>query len=657
MSVPLYLNIIPFNHKVDKIPVVFTPTETPNHIRFRGDKVPAEVHRLLDKSKPFYEQFVFASFSPEKYQMTFEVDLNIHFSIALKYYTNAIENYFLKTADAVERNFIKDNEIWIKDSTANPLFTTYKVFVVKVQFHYLTQKPQLLISYEGIAKVSKQSINDLVKKNIDPGVFNKVIYNKNIIRYRRLLDNDNFEFNNIFPIINKKLSSILRIPFEAKSSIPKYKRYHDNIVDFYNRFINTSAFKAIIDHSGKWLTIDREYTFRTSKDSNLLLFGQGHKNHTPKDGINAGPYQIKDAKLLKFFFIAHESDLGNSQSQTSTTAKLQRYLIGKEGFFSIPDKLKIPLIFDDTCNISFKNTTNPLPEVAEKIANTTFSPEYKYLGFYISPYSKEQTTETNDAVYYRIKEELLKKRVTSQVIERETIFQTNFKFSIMNIGIAVLAKLGSIPWRLDRPIDDELIVGVGAFYSKKKQSHFLGSAFCFSNDGQFKGFDSFPESDLFALSGSIREAVERFSNENKEAKRLVIHFYKRISKEEVNAILKELNEKLKLKIPVIILTINKTESRDYILFDSSYSSLMPLSGTYVRVGHNTFILCNNTRYSDAPIGSMDGHPLPIKIKISSTDEELLKDGREIGKLLDQAYQFSRMYWKSIKQQNWKKRTN
>lgn len=68
-------------------------------------------------------------------------------------------------------------------------------------------------------------------------------------------------------------------------------------------------------------------------------------------------------------------------------------------------------------------------------------------------------------------------------------------------------------------------------------------------------------------------------------------------------------------------------------------------------GYNTYLLCNNTRYSDAPIGKMDGHPLPIKIKIHSTDNEITQNTDELKKLIDQVYQFSRMYWKSVKQQN------
>lgn len=46
-----------------------------------------------------------------------------------------------------------------------------------------------------------------------------------------------------------------------------------------------------------------------------------------------------------------------------------------------------------------------------------------------------------------------------------------------------------------------------------------------------------------------------------------------------------------------------------------------------------------------------GYQFPVKIKMTSTDLELLKDPKLIDLLIDQVYQFSRMYWKSVSQQN------
>ena len=45
------------------------------------------------------------------------------------------------------------------------------------------------------------------------------------------------------------------------------------------------------------------------------------------------------------------------------------------------------------------------------------------------------------------------------------------------------------------------------------------------------------------------------------------------------------------------------------------------------------------------------YPFPTKISINSTNQELINDDKAINEIIDQVYQFSRMYWKSISQQN------
>ncbi|HQX74598.1 MAG TPA: hypothetical protein PK298_16950, partial [Chitinophagaceae bacterium] len=138
-------------------------------------------------------------------------------------------------------------------------------------------------------------------------------------------------------------------------------------------------------------------------------------------------------------------------------------------------------------------------------------------------------------IYYKIKEILLYEDVLSQVIKSEHLYKNGkpnsyFNTFLPHIEIAMLAKLGGVPWRLNRPTNNELIVGVGAFYSVTRKTRFVGSAFCFNNEGMFKGFDCFKGDDTISLAGSIREAVAKFIAVNYTASRLIIHFYKDIGK-------------------------------------------------------------------------------------------------------------------------------
>lgn len=78
---------------------------------------------------------------------------------------------------------------------------------------------------------------------------------------------------------------------------------------------------------------------------------------------------------------------------------------------------------------------------------------------------------------------------------------------------------------------------------------------------------------------------------------------------------------------------------------------MPLSGSYINIGYNKFLLFNNTRYNKNIYKSSEGFPFPIKLKIECTQPELIEDIKTVKELIDQVYQFSRMYWKSVSQQN------
>jgi hypothetical protein len=339
-----------------------------------------------------------------------------------------------------------------------------------------------------------------------------------------------------------------------------------------------------------------------------------------------------------------------------------QYTTKKKGFLNLSEFLSLPIVYDKDKHIVFKDLENPLPEIKAQLGDTYFDPNIKYIAVYVSPYSRFEADPVKRNFYYQVKQALLRYRITSQVIFNKNIANEGFKYSVANIAIAFLAKLGGIPWRLDRELSKELIVGIGAFNTKRYNAGYIGSTFCFSNDGTFKRFNAFPANDLKSLAGSIREAVISYHETNSEAERIVVHFYKKMSDREIDPIIRQLRC-FQLDIPVIIVSINKTESNDLVVFDMDYEGKMPESGTYISIGHDSYILCNNTRYpliADETDTDFDiqvklkkletilkSYPLPVKLHLQSTDEAIIKDPVQVKQLIDQVYQFSRMYWKSV----------
>lgn len=131
--------------------------------------------------------------------------------------------------------------------------------------------------------------------------------------------------------------------------------------------------------------------------------------------------------------------------------------------------------------------------------------------------------------------------------------------------------------------------------------------------------------------------------------RLIIHYYKTMSKHEAKPITNMLNT-LGLNIPVLIVTINKTETSDIVMFDEKQQGYMPLSGTVLKIRNDDFLLYNNSRYKENEKSDM---LFPVRIRLSKIVNQSDKDipVTDAINLPNQVYQFGRMYWKSVEQQN------
>ncbi len=108
-------------------------------------------------------------------------------------------------------------------------------------------------------------------------------------------------------------------------------------------------------------------------------------------------------------------------------------------------------------HIVFKDAENPLPEIKEQLQQMPFDDQTKYLAIYLSPISKEERDTAKHSVYYRVKEELLKYRISSQVIERDKVRKSNFRYSLPNIAVGILVKLDGIPCSLRHRPSENLL--------------------------------------------------------------------------------------------------------------------------------------------------------------------------------------------------------
>ncbi|MCF6364924.1 MAG: hypothetical protein L3J35_01865 [Bacteroidales bacterium] len=656
------INILTFNPEEDEKNFSFSYEKKQGFFPIKKKECPTNLQEQADSEKYDEIKYLYTDFKSTSEDINLTVNLKESTTFANHYYTYLIYEYFKNVADAIQFDFINDLLVWFKDEKeSDEQFNAYHVFRLRVQNSRVSDYPELLIAYHALSKVFKESILEL--DDIDKDDYTRVIWNKHIHKYKYLPDQAKYELQNVYPALNYNLKNSLNIPFDNTFKIVnKYKKHYTLINDFLKKHIITSDFKNIIPiNTNEFISFNPDNIFSTSHDSNKMIFGQEKTNISPKFGINSGVYKHPpDSQDIEFFYICHKD-------HEKKVKEFDDYFKGKKPI----SKYDKPIAKDKNGNsiyagiskyigvthknykaghILFENINNPAPEVLKAIEKNDYKTNNKrYIAIYISPISKTESNPEQHRAYYLIKEALLKPGITSQVINIDNIGGYGFEWTLQNIFVSISAKLDGIPWRLERTVEKELIVGIGAFKSLKFDSRYIGSAFSFSNEGHFQSFDAFRENNMIKLAGSIRTAVEKFKKDNKDIKRLIIHFYKTMSNKNIRPI-QEALQSLNYNVPIIIVTINKTESFDYVPFDTNFNNLIPLSGTSLKIGKSQYLLCNNTRYGSNPEFKIESYPFPVKLSFWSTDEKLIESKTTINLLIDQIYQFSRMYWKSVKQQ-------
>ncbi len=651
MNPSLFFNILTFDWPAEPVTFYFSDTDKEKCRKLYFTLFPKEINSIYPDIVNNSTNNIYTTFTGER--KDFE-PLTINFQTEnpdlIKRYYNRQINYYFRVVKSmiVKVGFIKENQVWLKAyGTYNESFDLYDKYSLKVQLATVSKFPELVLTYDGQAKVFKKSVVQLIN-TVSPSSFNWVLHKNQLLKWTKCQDYEDIDQKDCYPVLNRKLAVEIGLAPIAPPRDNRYIKYLNFIQNFYKKFLNNASFREIIPlHSEGFLNVMPTRIDQTSEESNQLLFLNNQQDSTPKYALKRlKPFKKSPYPNIHLFYIVHADDLER--------AKLinERFNKGFGFFKGMHDYVGLLFHTEKNFSILFKDKENPLPEIESELSKRIFNPDVKYIAIYVTPIDKYDQDKRKREIYYQLKEVLLKRKITSQVIDPNKMNDQgeNWTYSLPNIAVAMLAKLDGIPWQLNTPIKKELIVGVGAFKHIDQGVQYIGSAFSFSNNGKFNRFEYFLRDEVDILAGSIAHAVKQYATVNADPDRLIIHFYKTMSERDLEPIQKAL-EDLGLPIPVIIITINKTESEDIVAFDGSWSELMPPSGTFIGIGSDKYLLFNNTRYKDIVHSKADGYPFPIKLKLQCTNPTLLKDMKAIKELIDQVYQFSRMYWKSIRQQN------
>lgn len=649
----LYFNLVHFDWLLLPQQVHFTIDENYSGRRIPPTDLPKEIYEIYtseELANGAYTTFEY----PHKDFIEIPVNLkNAPINFSKHFFRERLKYYFKKELGLMtQRDFIDSLIVWLPNTELEAdEYWVYDKYSIRVFLQEQSKKPALLLSVLTKTKVLKAPVTELQDKhNIPASLFNKVMYSEQQHRLEEVQQMDKVDLTKCFPVLNKELSALLKIKLSDPVQGNKYLRYNESISQFYTDYFDNDIFKSLFPISDEeFLTVQDKFVGRVNKMSNALYYGKGIQgNSTPKVDFRRLHPATPVVGDVRLFFIYHtdykaEKDL------------LKKYLQeGKfPGYPGLNTYASMTAIIEDDACIEYKSKENPFPDLEAKFNAFNYAkPNVKYFGIYITPFTKEESREQEFCVFARMREFLLNRNIASQSIEPATIKYHEVQWSLTTMSVAMVAKLGGVPWRLRDDIEPELIVGIGAFINRKDNVKYMGASVCFDNSGRFNDSGWFEKDEIKLLAGAIGLKVKEYAATYGEPKRLIIHLYKALKDDELKPIEDELRGlELRNDIPIYIVAINKTLATDIVAFDRNMPELlMPETGTYILIGNKKYLLFNNTRIGRNHRAA-DKYHFPLKLTIDSNKEGLLEDREMIRTLIDQVYYFSKLYYKSLLHQN------
>lgn len=225
----IYLNVIPLNLELDAIRCSFY--ESPIEGR---DLVPLNQNEMPVKLKALHSGSLYTDFKVHEGADT-TVTVNFEKSPKFaKHYLNAqVYEWFKDKARLRRKNFIRNNELYfLKKQDKQHDLTIFDRYRLRASIERMTDGPELTVMYSGTMKVWSKSILSYEGSTKD---FKSVVYKGHIYRYRWLIENQQVNRNEVYPVINKDIGQTLGLPSRPWKRINKVKRHNRHIDDFYER--------------------------------------------------------------------------------------------------------------------------------------------------------------------------------------------------------------------------------------------------------------------------------------------------------------------------------------------------------------------------------------------------------------------------------------
>ena len=577
-----------------------------------------------------------------------------------------IIRYFRKRDCLVDIDFIGRIRIWVIDRP-NGTFKTYKRYLINLRLNDQYEGWQLEVAEERRAVVSTTSIMRLPGL---PASGYDVVVGRCVMPRKKLLQ-QHWEAapEAIYPVVNPRIEKTVGYTRCAVRTTEKLAQKLAAAQAFANQWIFTADFRQEVGVAfpggQQFATLPSERVMTVEAEAHDLIFGGQHVGRSPRTDFGKQGAYKRPEESYHFFFIG--------QGEPAKQYGRRMYNIITSGYdcyeiitsnTALPTgakRVSKPLAsilhqqvqWEKKLSFFYKPGENPLEALKAYLRSDRFaqSKGKRYMAIVLSDISRDDPDPSHHILYYRMKELLMQYGIASQVVYRNNIDDKNFKFFLPNIASALVGKMGGMAWGVrSLTAGNDLIVGIGASKQVGMRHPYLGSAFCFDKEGQFRNFNTCRADDTEALMSELKRSVWRFYQDYGKPDRLIIHYYKKKLNKRESAQVERMLSRMNIQCPVYVINIVSAVNEDLIAFDEAHPDRMPLSGTYVRLRRNEYLLYNNERYAN---GMKADTLYPIKLTITqgrSNSQAAPLDPLVAKQLITQVYQFCRLYWKSVKMQ-------
>jgi argonaute-like protein implicated in RNA metabolism and viral defense len=227
--------------------------------------------------------------------------------------------------------------------------------------------------------------------------------------------------------------------------------------------------------------------------------------------------------------------------------------------------------------------------------------------------------EVNDPShpYYRIKGLLLKEGLASQMVDRATIL--NPEWRDLNLALNVYAKAGNIPWVLDEAMTGvDMFIGLSysQFRHGDKVVRMMSYVNVFDEHGRWRFYQSDTEAFAFEHRLShyreiVKNSVAQYrANSSTELHVVQIHFTKKFSREERNVIANAVRE---VAPGTVVVFVSINPHHPVRLYDLSRTDGQIARATYLRndPGRIYLVTTGDNEFNQKQMGT----PIPLELTV------------------------------------------